>query len=55
VPVRHWYSWQCLAGPERGLADTDEVSVWELRPGIYVFAWRKKVVPCGVDHCRRSS
>ncbi|WP_375405426.1 MoaF C-terminal domain-containing protein [uncultured Amnibacterium sp.] len=43
----HWYTWQCLAGPERGLADTDEVSVWELRPGIYVFAWREKVVPCG--------
>lgn len=43
----HWYSWQCLAGPERGLADTDEVSVWQLRPGIYVFAWREKVVPCG--------
>lgn len=43
----HWYTWQCLAGPERGLADTDEVSVWELRPGIYLFAWREKVVPCG--------
>ncbi|GAA2856762.1 molybdenum cofactor biosynthesis F family protein [Microbacterium arabinogalactanolyticum] len=42
----HWYSWQCLAGPERGLADTDEASVWEVRPGIYVFAWREKVIPC---------
>lgn len=42
----HWYTWQCLAGPERGLADTDEASVWELRPGIYVFAWREKVIPC---------
>ncbi len=41
-----WYSWQCLAGPERGLADTDESSVWEVRPGIYVFAWREKVIPC---------
>ncbi|MDR6866205.1 hypothetical protein J2Y69_000797 [Microbacterium resistens] len=41
-----WYSWQCLAGPERGLADTDENSVWEIRPGIYVFAWREKVIPC---------
>ncbi|MFD5250504.1 molybdenum cofactor biosynthesis F family protein [Amycolatopsis sp. NPDC058340] len=42
----HWYTWQCLAGPERGLADTDENSVYELRPGIYVFAWREKVIPC---------
>lgn len=43
----HWYTWQCLAGPERGLADTDENSVWRIRPGIYVFAWREKVIPCG--------
>lgn len=42
-----WYTWQCLAGPERGLADTDENSVYEIRPGIYVFAWREKVIPCG--------
>jgi MoaF C-terminal domain/MoaF N-terminal domain len=41
-----WYTWQCLAGPEKGLADTDENSVWQVRPGIYVFAWREKVIPC---------
>ncbi|GAA3849155.1 molybdenum cofactor biosynthesis F family protein [Saccharothrix violaceirubra] len=43
---RHWYTWQCLAGPEKGLADTDENSTWQLRPGIYVFTWREKVIPC---------
>ncbi|WGW11848.1 molybdenum cofactor biosynthesis F family protein [Saxibacter everestensis] len=42
-----WYTWQCLAGPERGLADTDENTVYQIRPGIYVFAWREKVIPCG--------
>lgn len=42
----NWYTWQCLAGPEKGLADTDENSVWQIRPGIYVFAWREKVIPC---------
>jgi hypothetical protein len=42
----HWYTWQCLAGPERGLADTDENSVYRIRPGIYVFTWREKVIPC---------
>jgi hypothetical protein len=42
----HWYTWQCLAGPERGLADTDENTVYEIRPGIVVFTWREKVVPC---------
>jgi len=42
----HWYTWQCLSGPEKGLADTDENSVYRLRPGIYVFTWREKVIPC---------
>ncbi|MHC6221414.1 molybdenum cofactor biosynthesis F family protein [Arthrobacter sp. MMS24-S77] len=41
-----WYTWQCLAGPEKGLADTDENTVYEIRPGIFVFAWREKVIPC---------
>lgn len=41
-----WYTWHCLAGPERGLADTDEQSTWEIRPGFYMFAWREKVIPC---------
>lgn len=41
-----WYTWHCLAGPERGLADTDEHTTYELRPGIYVFCWREKVIPC---------
>lgn len=43
----HWYTWQCLSGPEQGLADTDESTVWRVRPGIYVFTWREKVIPCG--------
>ena len=43
----HWYTWHCLAGPEQGLADTDENTVWRLRPGIFVFSWREKVIPCG--------
>ena len=42
----HWYTWHCLAGPEAGLADTDECTTYQLRPGIYVFAWREKVIPC---------
>jgi hypothetical protein len=42
----HWYTWQCLAGPEVGLADTDACTTYRLRPGIYVFTWREKVVPC---------
>lgn len=42
----HWYTWHCLAGPEMGLADTDECTTYQIRPGIYIFAWREKVIPC---------
>jgi hypothetical protein len=41
-----WYTWHCLAGPERGLADTEEHTTYKLRPDIYVFCWREKVIPC---------
>ncbi|MFI0419191.1 MoaF C-terminal domain-containing protein [Spongiactinospora sp. 9N601] len=40
------YAWQCLAGTEEGLADTDECTAFELRPGIFLFAWREKALPC---------
>ncbi|KAA2267154.1 molybdenum cofactor biosynthesis protein MoaF [Solihabitans fulvus] len=42
----HWYSFHCLSGPERGLADTDACAYYRIRPGIYLFAWREKVIPC---------
>ena len=42
----HWYTWHCLSGPEKTLADTDEQTTYEVRPGFYVFAWREKVIPC---------
>ncbi|WP_051208008.1 MoaF C-terminal domain-containing protein [Propionicicella superfundia] len=41
-----WYTWHCVTGPEGGQADTDEQTTYRLRPGIYVFAWREKVIPC---------
>ena len=41
-----WYSWHCLAGPEKGLADTDEQTTYKLREDVYVFTWREKVIPC---------
>jgi hypothetical protein len=41
-----WYTWHALAGPEKGLADTDEQTTYKLREDIFVFAWREKVIPC---------
>ncbi|WP_020497974.1 MoaF C-terminal domain-containing protein [Sciscionella marina] len=44
--TEHWYTFHCLSGPEQGLADTDACTYYRIRPGIFVFAWREKVVPC---------
>ncbi|WP_158891015.1 MoaF C-terminal domain-containing protein [Amycolatopsis anabasis] len=44
--TEQWYTFVCHSGPERGLADTDACAYYRLRPGIYLFAWREKVVPC---------
>jgi hypothetical protein len=40
------FTWLCLAGPERGLADTEVCAAYRVRPGIYLFSWRERVVPC---------
>ncbi len=32
------YTWHCLAGAERGLADTDRDRVWKLREDAHLFA-----------------
>lgn len=40
-----FYSWQCLEGPEKGLADTDHCDYFKLRDKVYLFVWREKLVP----------
>ncbi|QRP50441.1 MoaF C-terminal domain-containing protein [Amycolatopsis sp. FDAARGOS 1241] len=42
----HSYNWRCLAGPAAGLAGTEECTTYRIRPGIYVFTSREKVIPC---------
>jgi MoaF C-terminal domain/MoaF N-terminal domain len=39
------YTWQCLAGVEKGLADTDRCHAFKLGDGLYLFVWRERVVP----------
>lgn len=41
----NFYSWQCLEGPEKGLADTDHCDYFKLRDKLYLFVWREKLVP----------
>jgi MoaF C-terminal domain/MoaF N-terminal domain len=40
------YSWHCVAGVERGQADTDFCRALKLRDGVYLFSWIERVVPC---------
>jgi len=39
------YTWQCLAGIEKGLADTDRCHYYKLGEQLYLFVWREKIVP----------
>lgn len=39
------YTWQCLAGIEKGLADTDRCHYLKIEDKLYLFVWREKVVP----------
>ena len=40
-----FYTWHCLLGSEKGLADTDRCHYYRLGDGLYLFAWREKIVP----------
>lgn len=40
-----FYTWQCLRGAERGLADTDRCHCYRLAERLYLFVWREKIVP----------
>lgn len=41
----HLYTWHCLAGVEKGLADTDRCHHYKIADGLYLFVWREKIVP----------
>ncbi len=40
-----FYTWHCIKGPEKGLADTDICDYFKIAPDIYLFTWREKVIP----------
>jgi hypothetical protein len=39
------YTWQCLTGSEKGLADTDRCHYHKIDDELYLFVWREKIVP----------
>lgn len=40
-----FFTWHCLSGAERGLADTDAYSQYKLGDGLYLHVWREKIIP----------
>jgi hypothetical protein len=40
-----FYTWHCLLGSEKGLADTDRCHYYKLAEQLYLFVWREKIVP----------
>jgi hypothetical protein len=39
------YSWHCIAGNEKGLADTDRCVFYKIAKNLYLFVWMEKIVP----------
>jgi hypothetical protein len=39
------FTWHCLEGLEKGLADTEICDHLKIAPEIYLFIWREKVMP----------
>ena len=42
----HRYTWHCLSGPEKGLADTEHCDCFKITQDVYLFTWWERVVPC---------
>ena len=40
-----FYTWRCIQGSERGLADTDACHYYRIADQLYLFVWREKIVP----------
>ena len=39
------YTWHCLAGSEKGLADTDRCRYIKIDDSLYLFIWWEKIIP----------
>jgi hypothetical protein len=40
-----FYTWHCLEGVEKGLADTERCHHVKISDNLYLFVWREKIVP----------
>lgn len=42
---QRFYTWRCIDGAERGLAETDACDHYAIAPDLYLFIWREKIIP----------
>lgn len=40
-----FYTWHCIEGVEKALADTDRCHHIKIDTNLYLFVWREKIVP----------
>lgn len=41
----HLYTWHCIAGNEKGQADTEMCNYYKIDDNLYLFTWQEKIVP----------
>ncbi len=41
----NFYTWHCIEGPEKGLAETEKCDYFRIRDDFYFFSWHEKTVP----------
>lgn len=41
----HLYTWHCIAGNEKGQADTEMCYYYKVTENLYLFVWQEKIVP----------
>ncbi len=41
----HTYTWHCISGNEKGLADTDRCFYYKIGNEFYLFVWIEKIIP----------
>ncbi|MTV36030.1 MoaF C-terminal domain-containing protein [Duganella radicis] len=42
---QRFYTWRCIDGAEKGLAETDACDYYAIAPDLYLFIWREKIIP----------
>ncbi len=43
--TQNTYTWHCISGSEKGLADTDRCFFYKIADKFYLFVWIEKIIP----------